>query len=110
MLDENILQTLEQNNKNVLLSYYEGQMWVRISNKKATKYKALTQICCSIGISMEQIMAFGDDYNDIEMISKCGIGVAVSNASSVVKENADYITADNNSDGVALFIKNFLGL
>ena len=52
-------------------------------------------------------MAFGDDYNDVEMLTKCGIGVAVSNAIASAKAASNYVTADNNSDGVAFFIKEY---
>jgi len=42
------------------------------------------------------------------MINFAGISAAVSNAEEVVKENADYITASNNEDGVAEFIEEFI--
>lgn len=105
---ENTRKVLQKENEDLLLSYYDGQAWVRFSNKKATKYYALCQLCQFIGnLSTDQVLVFGDDYNDIEMLANCGIGVAVSNAIASVKEVSDYITTDNNSDGVAFFIKKF---
>ena len=107
VLTENMLTILQKENEELLLSYYEGQAWVRFSNKKATKYSALWQLCQSVGLSTDQVMAFGDDYNDVEMLTKCGIGVAVSNAIASAKAASNYVTADNNSDGVAFFIKEY---
>ena len=56
-----------------------------------------------------EIAAFGDDYNDIEMIEQCGIGIAVANAIEPVLLSAKHITKSNDEDGVAVFIEaNFL--
>ena len=107
VLTENMLTILQKENEELLLSYYEGQAWVRFSNKKATKYSALWQLCQSVGLSTDQVMAFGDDYNDVEMLTKCGIWVAVSNAIASAKAASNYDTADNNSDGVAFYIKEY---
>lgn len=107
VFSENMRKILQKENEDLLLSYYNGQAWVRFSNKNATKYCALCQLCQFVGLSTDQVLAFGDDCNDVEMLAKCGIGVAVSNAIASVKEVSDYITADNNSDGVAFFIKEY---
>ena len=104
---ENKRKALQKENEDLLLSYYNGQAWVRFSNKKATKYYALCQLCRFVGISTDQILAFGDDYNDIEMIDKCGIGVTVANAIESAKAVSDFVTTDNNSNGVAFFIKEY---
>ena len=109
VLSENMLKTLQKENEDLLLSYYDRQVWVRFSNKKATKYSALCQLCQSVGLSTDRVLAFGDDCNDIEMLAHCGIGVAVSNAIATAKAVSNYITADNNSDGVAVFIKEYFG-
>lgn len=54
-------------------------------------------------------MAFGDDKNDMEMLKMCGMGVAVDNAISDVKEIADGVTLSNDEDGVAEWLaKNVL--
>ena len=50
-------------------------------------------------------MAFGDDYNDFEIIKECGVGVAMGNAEEAIKEVAEYITATNEEDGVAKFLE-----
>ena len=60
------------------------------------------------GIRREEVMAFGDGGNDIEMIEYAGIGVAMGNAVPQVKSAADYITADNDHDGVGLAVEKFI--
>ena len=65
---------------------------------KAQGLKALTK---HLGIEMDQVVAVGDNYNDIEMIRESGYGVAVSNAVEELKTVADYITRrDNNKDAL----------
>lgn len=58
-------------------------------------------------IKMEEIMSFGDGLNDMPMIKMCGMGVAVENAISELKECADYVTKKNVEDGVAYAIEKF---
>lgn len=55
----------------------------------------------------EEIIAFGDAENDIEMIAFAGIGVAMGNAKDCVKECADYVTADVDDDGILKALQHF---
>ncbi|MDE6673634.1 MAG: HAD hydrolase family protein [Acetatifactor sp.] len=60
-------------------------------------------------LSLSDIVSFGDDINDMEMLQICGIGVAVSNAVMDVKAVADCVTLSNDEDGVADWLeKNIL--
>ena len=59
------------------------------------------------GIAPEEIIAFGDGENDLEMLQFAGIGVAMGNAEEAVKAAADYITADIDDDGIAKALKYF---
>lgn len=54
-----------------------------------------------LGIRSEEIMACGDGDNDIQMLEKAGIGVAMGNAEENVKAAADYVTETNDEEGVA---------
>lgn len=71
---------------------------------KATGLKALSEYT---SISLSKILAIGDDTNDIEMLRQAGIGVAVANAKSEVKEAADHVTLKSNTDGVIEAIERF---
>lgn len=61
-----------------------------------------------LGIEREELIAIGDDENDISMIEFAGLGVAMGNAKEKVKQSADYITSTNNENGVGEIIKKFL--
>jgi hydroxymethylpyrimidine pyrophosphatase-like HAD family hydrolase len=49
-------------------------------------------------------MAFGDNYNDIDMIAQVGHGVAVANARNEVKQVSNAVTDDYKNDGVAKYL------
>jgi hydroxymethylpyrimidine pyrophosphatase-like HAD family hydrolase len=55
-------------------------------------------------ITLVETAAFGDDYNDKEMLRDCGVGIAVANAIEEVKAVADYICDSNENDGVAKWL------
>lgn len=59
---------------------------------------------------LSMVMAFGDNYNDVEMIRSCGYGIAVANARPEVKSVAWRETAISKEDGVAVAIEKYFGL
>lgn len=75
-----------------------------IMNRSATKVNGIRLLAEHYGIPMEQIAAFGDDYNDIEMLKACGMGIAVANALPDVRAAADHIALSNEEDGEARWI------
>ena len=72
-----------------------------IMNRSASKINGIQRLASIYNISLNDIVSFGDDYNDIEMLQGTGKGIAVSNALPVVKTVADEICESNNSNGVA---------
>ncbi|MCR4940184.1 MAG: Cof-type HAD-IIB family hydrolase [Treponemataceae bacterium] len=85
--------------------------WYKYSPSDSTKEKAIEFLCGHIGISTGQIVAFGDDHNDIGMLKMCGKGVAMKNAIPEVKAAAAFETLSNDEDGVAAFLeRELLGL
>lgn len=72
--------------------------------KNSTKGDGLIQLGELCGIDRSRIIAVGDNENDLEMVKMAGVGIAVENAIPIVKNSADYITADNNSDAIAKVI------
>lgn len=83
---------------------------ITIHNIQSTKMNGIKTLAERYDISPNQIVTFGDDYNDIDMLSSCGIGVAVENALPEVKKAAAEITESNEQDGVAKWLERFLGL
>ena len=61
-----------------------------------------------LDVEPDELMCCGDAPNDIAMVELAGIGVAVANAWGGLKDHADYITASNDDDGVALAIEKFV--
>ena len=76
-----------------------------IMNKKATKINAIRAVAEKYGIDMGDVVAFGDDYNDIDMLRGCGRGIAVANALPEVKAAADDVCGSNMDDGEARWIE-----
>lgn len=82
--------------------------WYKLSKKDATKQKAIEALCQNLKITAEQIVAFGDDFNDIGMLKLCGKGIAMQNAIDEVKKSADEICDSNENDGVAKWMQKLL--
>lgn len=93
-------------NKFQIVSSFKNSF--EIMAKETSKGNALKKICDYYGIARNEIISIGDNENDISMIRFAGLGVAMGNAESVVKEIADYITLSNEEDGVAKVIEEFI--
>lgn len=81
---------------------------IEINSREATKGQALLGLCRHLNIAPEEVIAFGDGSNDIDMLRAAGLGVAVSNAEEAVKAAADLISDSNNACGVAKVIDRFV--
>ncbi len=75
--------------------YYE------IFNKTASKGNSLSKFCEHNGIDLKNVIAIGDNENDISMIDIAGVGAAVANAPDLVKAHADIITCSNEESAIA---------
>ena len=73
-----------------------------------TKGTALVHILDHLGLGAEDTMCLGDNCNDVDMIRRAGIGVAMGNAPPDVREHADFVTRTNDEDGVAHAIARFV--
>lgn len=88
--------------------YRSRPTYLEIAPRRISKGSALKDVLHSqYGISLENVMAFGDNYNDIDMLKAVGLGVAVANARPEVLEVAREITAASVADGVALSIEKY---
>jgi len=57
---------------------------------------------------MSETITIGDDRNDIDMLEEAGLGIAMGNAQQDIQKVADYVTASNEQNGVALALEKFL--
>ena len=69
------------------------------------KGAALAELARQLGIPLDQVVAFGDNLNDIEMLEVAGLGVAVGNAHPDLKARADLVAGTNNEGGMAAVIR-----
>lgn len=90
--------------------FESGDSVMDIVNKKASKGNALKIVANDMGIALDEIVAFGDNENDLAMLKDVNYSVAVENAKDLVKENVRYITRSNEESGVGKFLNLFLKL
>lgn len=82
--------------------------FLEFMNKEVDKSKSIERLAKILGISMLEVIAIGDSYNDLSMIKAAGLGVAMDNAVDCVKAAANYTTDDNEHDGVAKVVEKFI--
>ena len=103
---DEVKQFLQKNSRVSCVSGgYNNLEFTRADVNKGAALYTLSDI---LGIKPSQTMAIGDTGNDLAILTAAGIGVAMGNATEEVRKNADYVTADNTKDGVALAIEHFL--
>jgi len=104
-----IIGTVRQQFANsVLVIPANSNTFLNITNTDASKSKALKRLLDSIEISMDDLVAIGDDIPDLELLTACGIPIAVANAVPEIKAVAKYQTASNDEDGVAIVLEKIL--
>lgn len=88
---------------------FSDKKWIETLPKGCSKYNSIKMLANYLNISNNEIITFGDGLNDIEMLKKCGHGVALKNALPEVKKVANDITKyDNNNNGIAKYLKKYL--
>lgn len=80
---------------------------IEVNELQANKGAALKQLCESLQIPREEVMAFGDNGNDLEMLEYAGLSFAPANGTDEAKAAATAVTAANDEDGVAIAIEQY---
>jgi len=108
-LDRLVAYVDKEHAENVV-GYRSKPEYLEISHQSISKKTALITLLSEKypQLKMEHVIAFGDNYNDIEMLESVGTGVAVANAIDDVLAIADYVTSANVDDGVANYLESFL--
>lgn len=109
ILKEIVLE-LDKNLKDKVYYTFSRPVYLEVHSPNVSKANALSFLLNKYNIKRENIMAFGDNNNDIEMLETAGISVAVENAENIVKEKAKYITKSNIENGVGYFINEYFKL
>lgn len=82
--------------------FYKSQHYIMEAVAKGVnKAAGLDVLCARCGVDVSETVAFGDSYNDTEMLSRAGLGVAMGNAAPDVRKFAKRVTATNDDDGIA---------
>lgn len=87
-----------------------SKKFLNVTAKTATKPSALRKLLEPQGISLKEVLAFGDDLPDLDMLKECGMSVAMANAFPEVKATCIYQTASNDEDGVAIVLEKLLNV
>lgn len=85
-----------------------GSSELAIMNPSCSKASGVTELARYLNISLDEVMAIGDNNNDIQMLRSVGWGVAMGQAPGAVKAAARAVTASNWEDGVALAIHRYV--
>ena len=83
---------------------------IQITSTRASKYNSIENIRKSLGFSKKEIAVFGDDMNDLEMLSGYEHSIAMENGEERVKNAAGFITLDNDSNGIIYGLSKYLDI
>lgn len=93
-----------------VMAPWHGNVWrLQFLATNTSKGKGVLQVAKRLGIKPEEIVSFGDNYNDMEMLQQTGLGIAMANAVPELKQAADFITLSNQEDGVAYILEALFG-
>jgi Cof subfamily protein (haloacid dehalogenase superfamily) len=105
LFDEKMVDEIKTKYNECDIIGFSNGKWYMIKNKEANKINAIRDVIKEIKVPINNVCAFGDDYNDIEMIKNCGMGIAMENGIDEIKKVAKYRCKKNNEDGVGKWIE-----
>ena len=103
-----ILDDFKEPFQDSLSIYRSAPFFIEVMAQNIDKAASLDRLVKSLGFKQEEVMAFGDGYNDLSMIEYAGLGVAMDNAVDEVKERANIVTKSNDEDGIAYILKEYV--
>ncbi|WP_126427986.1 HPr family phosphocarrier protein [Brevibacillus marinus] len=110
LIDERIDQLCEQlrNWQSAFTFIRDAADELEIVGKGVNKKAGVAELCRVMGIGWRQVMAIGNEANDLELVQAAGVGVAMGNASERLKQAADLVTRTNDEQGVAHVLRQVL--
>ena len=97
-------KVIKHGTTDVPIEYY----YTEISMKNVDKWYAIEYLIDKLNIEKNEVMTIGDNMNDKKMIEEAGLGVVMKGSTPVVTAVADFVTDDNNNEGVAKAIGKFI--
>lgn len=108
-------EILDKAIENIPKEFYDKYTIVKSSayflefiNKKVTKGEGVKLLADKLNIDMKDVICMGDHNNDVEMVDYAGLGVAMGNGTSDIKDVANFVTKTNEENGVAYAINKFV--
>lgn len=96
---------IKEADNTIVLSY----SYAEILPRNANKWAAIKELITRIGnIDEKEVVAIGDNFNDVSMIENAGLGVAMNNGATIAKEVATVIAPSNDEDGVAIALERYV--
>ena len=87
---------------------YPDEYFINVINGHASKGKALEELASFLGIPLSETAAIGDGVNDVSLLSRAGLAIAMASAPEKLKALADYVVPDVENNGVAVAIEQYL--
>ena len=102
----NLLNGVKVENKFTLRNEKTGEdnFYLNAINSSVSKGNSINGLVRYLKLNMGNVVCFGDDINDLSMIQMAGHGIVMGNANEILKEKADEIIGDNNSDAISKVI------
>ena len=88
--------------------YKSAPYFLELMPLGVSKGSMLPLLLDKLGVTREELVAFGDNYNDMTMIGYAGLGVAMANGEAEVKKIANYVCESNDEDGIAETLHKFV--
>ena len=110
--DKNIIEQLEMSLKEKftgLKIYKSKDTYLEIMDESVSKASAIQFLCDKMKISLHQVVSFGDNYNDLDMLLLTGKGFAMANSAKGVLESISTHTLSNDEDGIVYALENLVG-
>lgn len=103
-----LVKLRSQLEKKQINSSYSDKYWLEVMADGVNKGAALKFLTSYLSLELSEVIAFGDQENDLEMLKISGNSIAMENAAPAVKEIADKLTKSNQDSGVAFVLKEYL--
>ncbi|WP_159886659.1 Cof-type HAD-IIB family hydrolase [Paenibacillus puerhi] len=94
----------------VLIPWFDDVWQLQLLPGETSKGKGVLAVAALLGIDPDDIVSFGDSYNDLDMLAATGLGVAMGNAVEELKRAAKFVTLSHEEDGVAIALEVLFGL